>query len=219
MNFKEPNIIEHLAFLSIKYSVYLSELYQGLVSARESGQATCQELTVEYRGSIKGQAIFLITKGSSVLVQFRVEEEFLQRKDINFDRWLNTEKIRKQIAKKNTASTTLVRDLRHGMKKISVRAEVMSIDKPQQFRTQFGNTIMLTNAWIADDTGKVKLCLWGDQANSLRVGDTIQITHATVRTFKGERQLSLGARSGFTVVQDKGEKQTPNGIPQKTSFA
>jgi hypothetical protein len=219
LNFKEPNIIEHLAFLSIKYNVYLSELYQALVSARESAQSSCQELTVEYRGSIKGQAIFLITKGTSVLVQFRVEEEFLQRKDINFDRWLNTDKIRKQIAKKNTASSTLVRDLRHGMKKISVKAQVLSIEKPQQFRTQFGNTIMLTNAWIADETGKVKLCLWGDQANSLAVGDTIQITHASVRTFKGERQLSLGARSGFTVVQCKTGKAQQTGIQQKTSIA
>ncbi len=214
MNFKEPNIIEHLAFLSVKHSVYLSELYQALVSAKETGQATCQELTVEYRGTINHQAIFLITKGSAILVQFRVAEEFLQRKDINFDRWLNTDKIRKEIAKKNTLDSTLVGNLRHGMKKVTVKGEVLATEKPQLLRTQFGNSIMLTNAWITDETGKVKLCLWGEQAKALAVGDIVQITHATVRTFKGERQLSLGTHGEFTVLQGKtARKQTE--IPQK----
>jgi hypothetical protein len=219
LNYKEPNIIEHLAFLSVKYSVYLSELYQALVTAREKGKATCGDITVECRGTIKRQVIFLVTKGSSVLVQFRVDEEFLQRKDINFDRWLNTDKIRRQLAKKNTLDTVSISNLRHGMKKVSVKAEVLVTEKPQLFRTQFGNSIMLTNAWIADDSGKVKLCLWGEQAKSLAIGDIVQITHGNVRTFKGERQLSLGTRGGFTVLQCKADRELQAGISQKTTFA
>ncbi len=219
MNYKEPNIIEHLAFLSVKYSVYLSELYQALVTARGNRKAACGDLTVECRGTINRQVIFLVTKGSAVLVQFRVDEGFLQRKDINFDRWLNTDKIRRQLAKKNTLDTVSISNLRHGMKKVSVKAEVLATEKPQLFRTQFGNSIMLTNAWIADDSGKVKLCLWGEQAKSLAVGDIVQITHGTVRTFKGERQLSLGTRGGFTVLQCKAAREQQTGIPQKTTFA
>ena len=39
LNYKEPIIIEHLAFLSVKQNVYLSELYRALVSARATGNS------------------------------------------------------------------------------------------------------------------------------------------------------------------------------------
>ncbi len=97
LNHKEPSIIEHLAFLSVKYYVYLSELYQALVSARRIGKSICGDLTVDYRGNINDQAIFLITKANIVVVQFRVTEEFLFRKNISFESWLDTDKIRKQV--------------------------------------------------------------------------------------------------------------------------
>ncbi len=220
MNYKEPNIIEHLAFLSVKYGVYLSELYQALVSARANKKASCENLTVEYRGTIKGQVIFLITKGNAVLVQFRVAEEFLQRKNISFESWLDTDKVRRQVAKQHCGGidSISIMNLRHGMKKVNVKAEVVEAEKPQLIRTQYGNSVMLTNAWIADDTGKVKLCLWGEQANSLVVGNIVQVTHATVRTFKGERQLSIGTRGSLSILQGDEVKEQSR-ISQKTSFA
>ena len=202
MNYKEPNIIEHLAFFSVKYSVYLSELYQALVSAKEIGKSTCGDLTVKYRGMTNEKAIFLITKGNIVVVQFKVPEEFLFRKNIRFESWLNTDKIRKQVTKQNpTLDSTLIQNLRHGMKKVNVNAQVLETQKPQLIKTQYGNSVMLTNALIADETGRVKLCLWGEQTNSPVVGDMVQIKHASVRTFKGERQLSLGKLGILSILQ------------------
>ena len=89
MNQKKPTIMEYLAFLSIKNGVYLAEIYQALVVAKEKGKSTCQNLKVEYRGSLKKEAIFLITKDKSVIAQFRVAEELLLRKDICFENWLD----------------------------------------------------------------------------------------------------------------------------------
>jgi replication factor A1 len=207
LNHKEPIIIEHLAFLSVKYNVYLSELYRALVSARVIGKSVCEDLTVEYRGVINDQAVFLITKANIVVVQFRVAEEFLLRKNISFESWLDTDKIHKQVAKKNLArDLTLIQNLRHGMKKVNLRAEVLETQKPQLIHTQFGNSVMLTNAWITDETGKVKLCLWGEQANSPVVGDIVQIKHASVRTFKGERQLSLGKFGTLSILQSNADR-------------
>ena len=62
LNQKKPTIMEYLAFLSVKQGIYLSELYQAMVEAREKGKTTCQNLLVEYRCSVKDEAIFLITK-------------------------------------------------------------------------------------------------------------------------------------------------------------
>jgi replication factor A1 len=198
LNQRRTTIAEHLAFLSVKYSVNLSELFQSLVAARKNGNASCENLTVEYRGSIRREAIFLITKDNKVIVQFRTAEEFLQRKEICFERWMDSDKIRRQISKQNSqTNSTRIQDMQHGMKKVNLEAKVIETSEPQLVHTQYGNMAKVTNAWIADETGKIKLCLWNGQADSITVGDTIQIKNASVATYKGERQLRLGKTGGL----------------------
>ena len=171
MNQKKPiAIIENLALISVKYSVFLAELFQAIGTAREKGKATCQDLTIEYRGSVKHEAILLITKGAQVIGQFRVAEDFLLKKNICFENWMNTDKIRRQIDRQNAARIcTQVQNLRHGMKRVNLEAEVLEVTKPAAVHTQWGNSAMVTNAWVADETGKVKLCLWNEQTNAINV--------------------------------------------------
>jgi archaellum component FlaG (FlaF/FlaG flagellin family) len=205
LNRKRTPIIEQLAFLSVKHSVYLAELFQALVSAKDTGKSVCMELTVEYRGSIGDEASFLIMKHNNVVIQFQVAEEFLSKKDICFESWMDTDKIRKQMSRQNRAAhlSILIQDLRHGMRKVTVEAEVLETPQPSLIHT-YGNNTMVTNAWIADETGKIKLCLWNEQANSIVEGDTIQIKNAAVSTFKGERLLRLGKTGIINVLQNRG---------------
>lgn len=208
MNFRQPPIIEHLAFLSVKYSVYLAELYQAILSARAEGKSVCEALSIEYRGTVQKEAIFLITEGAKVVVQFRIPENFLSRENVSLDGAMDTDKIRRQISRQNPAPdhSTLIQDLRYGMTKVNVEAEILEAQKPQLIHTQFGNSVWLTNAVISDKTGKVKLCLWGEQSYSAVVGDFVQIKNARVRTFKGERQLSVGKMGTISVLQNKNEE-------------
>jgi replication factor A1 len=193
--------MDQLAFLSIKQGIYPAELHQAMLVAREKGKTTCQNLTVEYRGSLKDEAIFLITKETKVIVQFRVEEELL-RKNISFENWVYTDEIRKQMNRQVAPKLSMmVQDLRHGMKKVNLEAKVLETAKPSVVQTRYGNSARVTNAWIADKTGKIKLCLWNEQADLLTVGDTVQIKGASVSTFKGERQLRLGKTAIVNVVQ------------------
>jgi hypothetical protein len=204
LNHKEPKIIDHLAFISVKNNVYISELYQALVAAETTGKSKCQNLTVEYRGTKNNQPVFLITNSNAVVAQFSVDKEILLRQDISFDRWLDTDKIRKQVAKQKLCVNSMVIDnLRHGMKKVNLQAEVLAVEKPQLVHTQYGNNVMLTKALIADKSGQIKLSLWGDQAE-FAVGNWVEIKHATVQTFKGERHLSLGKQGTFCIL--------PNGV-------
>lgn len=205
MNQKRPlPIIETLAFLSVKHNIYVAELFEALVSAKEIGKTNCQDLTVEYRGCINHECVFLITKATSIIGQFRVADEFLLRKDICFENWMDTDKIRKQIGRRQNTGPrfcTSIQDLRHGMKKVNLEAEVLEAAVPSIVYTHYGNSAKVTNVWIADDTGKVRLCLWNEQSNAVAVGDTVQIKNATVSTFKGERQLRLGKTGTVTVMQ------------------
>jgi replication factor A1 len=204
LNQKKPTIMEHLAFLSVKQGIYLAELYEAMVAAREKGKIKCQNLLVEYRCSIKKEAIFLITKDSKIVLQFRVEEELLQKKDICFEHWMDTDKVRKQMNRQSFSpkASVLVQDLRHGMKKVNLEAKVLEIPSPSTVQTRYGNSAKVTNAWLEDETGKVKLCLWNEQVELFSVGDTVQIKNASVSTFKGERQLRLGKNGTAVVLQN-----------------
>ena len=203
MNRKKSTILDQLAFLSVKHGIYPAELHQAMIVAREKGKTACQNLTVEYRGSLKAAAIFLITKDTKVVVQFRVEEELL-RKDIGLENWVCTEEIRKQMNKKTATKLSMtVQDLRHGMKKVNIEAKVLETAKPSIVQTRYGNSARVTNAWIGDGTGKIKLCLWNEQADLITVGDTVQIKNASISTFKGERQVRLGKTAIVNVVQSQ----------------
>lgn len=223
LNQKKPTIIEHLAFISVKYSIHLSELFHALVTAREQGTATCENLAVEYRGKVRKEEIFLITKESKVIAQFRIAQEILLQKDMHFESWMNTDKIRKQIAKQNCGPnvSTMVQDLRHGMKKVTVEAEVLETPKPSLVHTRYGNSAMVTNAWIADETGKIKLCLWNEQANYIALGDFIQIKNASVTAFKGERQLCLGKTGTVSVLRKQAgiTRKQPETVVENTIYA
>ena len=197
--------MEYLAFLSVKEGVYLPELHRSMVEAKQEGKATCQNLTVEYRGSIRDQAIFLITKNTKVIVQFRLAQEILLRKNICFESWMDTDKIRRQMNKQNASPklSVMVQNLRHGMKKVNLEAKVLETQKPSIVQTRYGNSARVTNAWIADETGKIKLCLWNEQADNLVVGDTVQIKNASISTFKGERQVRLGKTATLNILQNQ----------------
>jgi replication factor A1 len=213
LNQKKPTIMEDLAFLSVKEGIYFAELYQAMVEAREKGKTTCQSLTVEYRGSVKKESIFLITKETRVIVQFRLDEELLLRKNICFESWMSTDKIRKQMNRQRTSSkmSIMIQDLRHGMKKVNIEAKVLETPQCATVQTRYGNSAKVTNALVADETGQIKLCLWNEQADFVNVGDTVQIKNASVSTFKGERQLRLGKNGTVSILQNRPNeaKQAP----------
>ena len=109
-----------------------------------------------------------------------------------------------QMNKQNSSPTlsVMVQNLRHGMKKVNLEAKVLETQKPSIVQTRYGNSAKVTNALIADETGKIKLCLWNGQGENLAVGDTVQIKNASVSTFKGERQIRLGKTATLNVLQN-----------------
>ncbi len=201
MKSKKPSVSELLASLSVQYGVYPAELFQCLVKAWKDKKSQCQDLTIEHRGIVDNEAIFLIKQGDNVIVQFRLLEKTLLEGGIAFDNWMDNDRVRRQMAKCLPAEnkSVTIKDLRHGMKKVNLEAKVLEMTKPRMVRTQFGNEALLANAVIEDDTGKIKLCLWDQQVNAITVGDTIRIGNASISTFKGEKQIRLGKTGTLTV--------------------
>ena len=193
---------EYLACLSAKYEVDPDALFCALLSAGENEKSRCGNLSIECRGKSKGKFIFLITEDSEVIAQFPVSKKFLSRQGNPIRNFMETVSVRKHAAKKDrSAASRSIRDLRAGMKNVSLKARVLEVTQPKHVVTRYGNLASLAKALIADETGKIKLCLWNEQIGSVAAGDTVQIENARTSTFRGERQLSLGKKGTLSNIE------------------
>lgn len=184
--------IEYLALLSVKYRVDADKFFQAMLSAMENHRSDCGCLSIECRRKQKESIVLLITKESKVVAQFKISTEFLQKRNpINDIRNANM-LCRRLIKKDKSPHSVQVKDLRIGMKNVNLKAEVVEIAEPTSVVTRFGNYASVANALISDETGKIKLCLWNEQINSISVGDNIQIENAKIYAFRGEKQVRVG---------------------------
>ncbi len=203
MKSRKPTLEDQIAFISAQHGVYPTELFKALVQAKEQGKSGAEDLTIEYRGSVNDQAIFLIKREGNVVAQFRVPEETLTKADVSFDNSMDTSRVRKEIARQTpTPAHVKIEDLRVGMKKVNVVAEVLETAKPSKVHTQFRDNALVSNATIGDETGKILLCLWDQQVDAVSTGECIEVANAHVASFKGERQLRLGKNGKITKLEN-----------------
>jgi hypothetical protein len=208
---------EYLAFLSAKYEVDSDALFCALLSAGENRKARCGDLSIKCRGKIKGKVIFLITKDSEVVAQLSVSEKFLSQKGNPIRNLMETDMVRRYIAKKTKFPVSYsIEDLKVGMNHVNLKAKVLEVTKPRQVFTRYGNCASLAKAVIADGTGKIKLCLWNDQIDAVSAGDTVQIENARTSTFKGERQLSLGKKGTLNNIEPLDSEMMPMDLQQRS---
>jgi replication factor A1 len=192
---------EYLAFLSVKYEVDPEGFLHALRLAEEHKKARCDQLSIQCRGKTKSKIIFLIKKESEVVAQFPISEEFLLNKSNHLRDFMDTDEIRRYVAKKaKIATANFIKDLRTGMRHVNLKAKILEVAEPKHVFTRYGNHASFAKASIADETGSIKLCLWNGQIGSVSAGDTVQIENARVFAFKGERQMSL-ERTGALNVQ------------------
>ena len=195
----KPSIGEYLAFLSVKYEVNPEEFLYALRSAQEH-KSNCGNLSIQCRGKIKSNLIFLVMRDSEVIAQFRMDKEFLLNKSNQLRNFMDTDKIRRYLARKaRTATAKSIKDLRKGMRHVNLKAKILEVAEPKHVFTRYGNRAIVAKASIADETGTINLCLWNAQIDSVSAGDTVQIENARVSAFRGESQLSLGKSGTLTV--------------------
>jgi replication factor A1 len=93
-----------------------------------------------------------------------------------------------------------VKDLRNGMKRVSVEAKVVEKGTPRQVKSRYKDeTYTVADAVIADETGSIKLTLWNEQIDQVDVNNTVKIENGYVTSFKGEIQLNVGRYGTLTV--------------------
>jgi replication factor A1 len=189
---QKKSVGEYLAFLSVKYEVDPEEFLYALRLAEEHRKSRCDKLSIQCRGKIKSNFIFLIKRESEVVGQFPISEEFLFNESNHLRNFMDTKEIRSYIARKDrTATANSIRDLQNGMRHVNLKAKILEVAEPKHVFTRYGNHASVAKASIADESGTIKLCLWNGQIGSVSAGDTVQIEGARVSAFRGEKQMSL----------------------------
>lgn len=96
-----------------------------------------------------------------------------------------------------------IRDLEPRQGDVDITVEVISVDEPREFN-KFGKPGRVANATIKDETGDMKLTLWNEQIDQIKVGDKIHIQKGYVNEWQGEKQLTTGKFGTLDVVESAG---------------
>ena len=83
-------------------------------------------------------------------------------------------------------------ELKSGMRNVSVTGKVESVGEPRTVNLKAGGTNTVADARISDETGSIKLSLWGDDINKIQPGDMVSIENGYINTFKGEDSINVG---------------------------
>lgn len=93
-----------------------------------------------------------------------------------------------------------ISELKTGMRNVSVTGKIDSVGEPRTVNLKSGGTNTVADATISDESGTIKLSLWGEDINKIQAGDRISIENGYVNTFKGENSISVGKFGKLTKV-------------------
>lgn len=93
-----------------------------------------------------------------------------------------------------------ISELKPGMRNVSVTGKIDNVGQPRTVNLKSGGTNNVADAIISDESGSIKLSLWGDDINKVQPGDKVSIENGYINTFKGENSISVGKFGKMTKV-------------------
>jgi len=93
-----------------------------------------------------------------------------------------------------------IKDLTANTGNVDLVAEVVSKEDERTFE-KFGKSGRVCNAKLKDNSGEIKLTLWNDDIDQIKVGDKIHLQNGWCSEYKGEKQLSSGKFGKIEVVK------------------
>lgn len=97
-----------------------------------------------------------------------------------------------------------INDLKPKQGNVNIEAEVIEKEEPREFE-KFDKKGKVCNAKIKDESGTIKLTLWNEEIDLVKVGDKIKIHNGYVTEWNNEKQISVG-KFGTLIVENEDEK-------------
>jgi hypothetical protein len=200
-SYDDIRLLEYLARISVRHEIDSGKFFSSFVDAFQHDEATCGELSIECRVKTHDRAIFLITNPHEVVAQFPMSQRILAETD-PLKEFTNTSSFMRSLVQQAKSNHYQIKDLRVGMKRITIKARVVEVSQPRMVATRFGLHANVTNILITDETGTIQLPLWNKQTDGISVGGLVQVENATVIVFRGTRQLRVGRSGKVSVIKN-----------------
>ena len=101
---------------------------------------------------------------------------------------------------------TKISELKSGQGSVNIEATVKSVEEPRTIN-KYGKNLRLTNAVITDGESEIKLTLWNEDVDKVKVGGIIKITNGYVSEFQGEKQITSGKFGKLEVIDGKSSEK------------
>jgi replication factor A1 len=93
-----------------------------------------------------------------------------------------------------------INELKTGMNDVKIQAKIAELKEPREVMTKFGSTTTLTEVTLEDDSGTIKLTLWGNQSEGLENEQEVEIVGGFTKEFRDELQLGIGKKGSIKVI-------------------
>ena len=93
-----------------------------------------------------------------------------------------------------------IKDLKPNAGNVDLVLEVVDKEEPRTFE-KFGKSGSVCNVKVKDATGAVKMTLWNEDIEKVKVGDKIHIQNGWCSEFRDELQISSGKFGKIDVVE------------------
>jgi len=94
-----------------------------------------------------------------------------------------------------------ISELKVGMSNVTLKAKVADLTEPREIMTRFGTVTSLTEATLEDDSGSIKMTLWGKQSEGIEKGKEVEVTNGFTKEFRDELQLGIRKGGSIKVVE------------------
>lgn len=85
-----------------------------------------------------------------------------------------------------------ISELKAGMRNVSITGKIDSVGEPRTVNLKAGGTNTVADAIISDESGSIKLSLWGEEINNVQPGNRVSVENGYINTFRGENSLNVG---------------------------
>ncbi|MEM3791373.1 MAG: OB-fold nucleic acid binding domain-containing protein [Candidatus Micrarchaeaceae archaeon] len=100
-----------------------------------------------------------------------------------------------------------ISDLKAGASNVDVEGIVSSVSEARDVTTKYGKRMSVADAMLTDDTGSIKLSVWGADIEKIKVGSKVKITNGYVNEFRGELRLSAGKYGKIEILDENKEEK------------
>lgn len=102
---------------------------------------------------------------------------------------------------KRTGSSLNIRDLRDGMRRVDAEGEISEISDPRTVNLRTGGEAKVADCTLKDESGQIRLSLWDDQIDQVKLGSKVRITNGYTNSFRGEMRLNVGKFGRLEVLE------------------